>query len=64
MSDQEFLDLLQAEVKRLTDLNRCHQQEILMLQRQLEDFAKENEKLRGYRPEPPPPASRRRGNVY
>lgn len=63
MSDQEFLDLLQAEVKRLTDLNRCFQQEILMLQRQCEELAKKNDDLRGFRPEPPPP-SRRRGNVY
>lgn len=41
MTDKEFLDLLQAEVKRLTDLNRCHQQEILMLQRQLEEIKRD-----------------------
>lgn len=54
MSDQEFIDALQAEVKRLTDLNRQQIQDILMLHRQLEELSK-NAKPK----EEKPPARRR-----
>lgn len=51
MSDQEFIDALQAEVKRLTDLNRQHVSDILMLQKQLEEQQKRLNTLKGVLPE-------------
>ena len=65
MSDQEFVDALQAEVKRLTDLNRQQQQDILMLHRQLEDMQKKQSVLNDIRgPEKIAAAHQRRRPNY
>lgn len=64
LTDREFNELLQAELKRVNDLNRELERQIMMLQRQAEKMAEKIKSLGGTMEDPPPVSNRRRRPYY
>lgn len=64
MCDEEFLNALQAEVLRLTELNKEYERQIIVLQRENERITGTNEALRETSPKIEETRSVRRRPYY